>query len=311
MSAWAIALGLLCAFLVARHVYIAGELRAIIRTAEDIRQGNLNRRFHVHTSHRLLQQLGGALNGLVDQFQRMTERTLYLEEARKRMIANMSHDLRTPLTSLLGYVEALQRDGNLTAEEAAQYLDIIAAKGRRMAELVEEFFELAKLEAEDEPIQLQRINLCEQVREAVLSFYHQFMQAGITPDLKIPEKPLYVKGDSNSIERIMNNLLANALRYGKDGGVIGVAVREEADRVRVDVWDRGRGIAEKDLPFIFDRLYTGETSRNAMLQGTGLGLTIAKKLVERQQGEIAVSSVPDEKTTFSFWLRKWMDVRNS
>ncbi|MDI3329075.1 MAG: HAMP domain-containing sensor histidine kinase [Alicyclobacillaceae bacterium] len=306
MSAWAIALGFLCAFLVARHVTIAGELRAIIRTAEDIRQGNLNRRFHVHTSHRLLQQLGGALNGLVDQFQRMSERTLYLEEARKRMISNMSHDLRTPLTSLLGYVEALQRDGNLTAEEAAQYLDIIAAKGRRMAELVEEFFELAKLEAEDEPIQLQKINLCEQVREAVLSFYHQFMQAGITPDLQIPEEPLYVRGDSNSIERIMNNLLANALRYGKDGGVIGVAVREEADRVRVDVWDRGRGIAEKDLPFIFDRLYTGEASRNAMLQGTGLGLTIAKKLVERQQGEIAVSSVPDEKTTFSFWLRKWM-----
>ncbi|HZD59784.1 MAG TPA: ATP-binding protein, partial [Anaerolineae bacterium] len=131
-------------------------------------------------------------------------------------------------------------------------------------------------------------------------------QAGITPELQIPDKPLYIWGDPYSVERILENLLSNAIRYGRSGGIIGVGLREGPDKIWIDVWDRGRGIPPYDLPYIFDRLYTAESSRNSALQGSGLGLAITKRLVEKQHGEIFVESTPHEKTTFSFYLNKSM-----
>lgn|GEM_PF-3444088 len=110
--------------------------------------------------------------------------------------------------------------------------------------------------------------------------------------IKIPDAPLYVRGDAAYLRRILNNLLTNALRYGLDGKEIGIGLREDPGLVWVDVWDRGKGILAQDLPHIFERLYTGEASRNTSLRGTGLGLTIAKNLVEKQGGRITVTSTP-------------------
>lgn len=295
---------LLLLVFVFRYAQLRKNVRTLNRIVDEIRLGNLNQRFRIHAHDRSLHELSGSLNKLIDQLQQTVERERFLEEARRKMISNVSHDLRTPLTSLLGYIEALQQDGTLTAEERADYLDIVARKGKKMTELFQEFFELSKLESDDAVVQVQKVNMTEKVQEVIISFYHQFTGAGITPDLQIPERPLYVFGDPSLIERILSNLLSNALRYGHDGGVIGVTVREELDRVFVEVWDRGKGISAADLPHIFERLYTGEASRNATLQGTGLGLTITKKLVEKQRGEIFVTSTPGERTVFSFYLAK-------
>lgn len=290
--------------LMLRYFHVLRELKGIVRTSKEIQAGNLNLRYRLHTSQKDMEELGGTLNRLMDYFQEALERTRFLEDERKRMIADISHDLRTPLTSLLGYLEALEHDETLTIEERAAFLRIAADKGNTLLSLLQDFFELARLEAEDSVPDAQRINFTEIAHETILSFYHDFVQAGITPAVGIPEAPLYVRGDAACLRRILNNLLSNALRYGRDGREVGISLREAPDLVWMDIWDRGKGIPAQDLPRIFERLYTGEASRNNSLRGTGLGLTIVKNLVEKQGGRITATSTPNEKTVFSFCLPK-------
>lgn len=291
-------------FLLLRHIHLLHELKKITRITREIQTGNLNQRYRLPVAQKDLEDLGGELNRLVDYFQNAFERTKFLEEERKRMIANISHDLRTPLTSLLGYMEALQHDETLTVEERENFLRIAAKKGNDLLSLLKDFFELARLEADDSVPELRRVNLTEIVPEVLVGFYPDFVQAGIAPVVEIPDAPLYVRGDAAYLRRILNNLLSNALRYGLDGKEIGIGIREEPGLVWVDVWDRGKGILTQDLHRVFERLYTGEVSRNTSLRGTGLGLTIAKNLVEKQGGRITVISKPNEKTVFSFCLAK-------
>jgi signal transduction histidine kinase len=251
-----------------------------------------------------MENLGGELNRLIDYFQNGFERISFLEEERKRMIANISHDLRTPLTSLLGYMEALKHDSALTTKEKEDFLRITSEKGNALLVLLQDFFELAKLEADDFELNLQQLHLGEIVPEVLFDFYPDFMKAAITPQIKIPDAPVYAKADIICLRRILSNLISNALRYGQDGKEIGITLREEEKLVWIDVWDKGKGISSQDIHHIFDRLYTGEASRNASLQGTGLGLTITKNLVEKQGGQITVTSKANEKTIFSFSLPK-------
>lgn len=300
----AIGLLLACAYLLVRQRRLIRELGKIRRTTEEIRAGNLNLRYRLPAPRKPVEDLSGELNRLIDYFQQSTERLLVLEDERKRMIASLSHDLRTPLTSLLGYIEALRSDSTLTAEERTEFLRIAADKGGALLERLQSFFELARLEADDAPSELRRMNLIDIVQEVLLGFYPDFQKAGIEPSVRLPDAPLHVRADGGGLRRILENLLSNALRYGRDGGEIGVAVREEGDFARVDVWDRGRGIPPADLPRVFERFYTGEDSRNASLRGTGLGLAIVRNLVEKQGGQIAASSRPGEKTVFSFSLHK-------
>ncbi|WP_028778009.1 sensor histidine kinase [Shimazuella kribbensis] len=298
-----IILVLLC-LLLFRHFQLICEIKKITQITKGIQTGNLNLRYRLRTSQKDIEDLGGELNRLVDYFQNGFERIAFLEEERKRMIANISHDLRTPLTSLLGYMEALKHDATLTVEEREDFLRITSEKGNSLLVLLQDFFELAKLEADDFELNLGKVDLVEIVPEVLLGFYPDFVKAEIIPVIKIPDAPLYVKGDQVCLRRILNNLLSNALCYGQDGKEIGIALREEESLVWVDVWDRGKGILAKDISHIFERLYTGEASRNTSLQGTGLGLTITKNLVEKQGGRITVTSTPNEKTVFSFCLSK-------
>ena len=150
----------------------------------------------------------------------------------------------------------------------------------------------------------EKLDVGEKVVEVLASFYHEFEKAGITPSIEVPASPVYVYADASSTERILTNLLSNSLRYGADGGRIGVKVHEVAGKVWVEIWDNGKGISNEDMAHIFERLYTGETSRNICLQGSGLGLAITKMLVEKQNGEIFAESKPYERTAFSFYLQK-------
>lgn len=288
--------------LLLRYYHLLYQLQKMTRVTREIRTGNLNLRYRLPAPQKDLEILGGELNRMADYFQNALERTRFLEEERKRMIANISHDLRTPLTSLLGYLEALQNDETLTMEEKENFLRIAGKKGNDLLSLLQDFFEMTRLEADDSVPELRKVNLTEIVPEVLVGFYPDFVQAEITPVVNMPDAPLYVLGDAAYLRRILNNLLSNALRYGRDGKEIGIGLREMPDMVWVDVWDRGKGIPAQDLPHVFERLYTGEASRNPSLRGTGLGLTIVKNLVEKQGGRVTVTSRPGGKTIFSFCL---------
>jgi len=267
-----------------------------------ISRGDFNRRIHMGLSYQVLKELGSELNVLMDRFQTMLEEKQKLEISHKQLIANISHDIRTPLTSLLGYIEVLQETTGISQEERERYLSVIQSKGQYLYRMIQEFFELSKLEADDTIIKAEKNDIVEIIKEVLASFYQDFMTNGVTPTINLPEEPVYVFGDGTSIERILGNLISNSIKYGVDGGIVGVTLRKEKSKVWVDIWDKGQGIPDNEIKFIFDRLYTAEASRNEKLRGSGLGLAIARQLVEKQKGEIVVSSIPGQKTIFSFCL---------
>jgi len=271
----------------------------------EIRNSGFSRRINIGSRYKALEEMSTELNVLLDKFQSTLEEKQMLELSHKQLIANISHDIRTPLTSLLGFIEVLQKSENISLEEQKDYLNIIHSKGQSLYNMIHDFFELSKLESEDTVIILKKIDLVDTIKEVIASFYQDFVLNKMTPEINLFEEPVYVWGNDASIERVLHNLISNALKYGRDGGIIGVSIRIEINKVWVDIWDKGNGISEKDLPFLFNRLYTAEVSRNDKLRGTGLGLAIVKQLVEKQNGEISVSSIPNQKTMFSFCLIKF------
>ncbi len=277
-------------------------IRYITAVLTEIHKYGFGRRVHIGMQYKNLGEISAEINMLLDRFQAAMEEKQTLELSHRQLISNISHDIRTPLTSLLGFVEVLQGNQDISLQEQKEYLDIIHSKGQSLYKLIQEFFELSKLESEDAEIKLEKLDLIDIVKEVIASFYQDFVINGVTPEIQLPEDKIYVRGNRAGIERILQNLLSNALKYGSSGGVIGILIREDADRKWVDIWDNGQGIPEKDIPFIFNRLYTAEPSRNEKMRGSGLGLAISKQLAEKQSGGITISSTPGERTTFSFYL---------
>lgn len=288
-------------FLIIKLNLIMECLSEINVVLDDIIQGNKSRVCHIHGNSKTVQRLGQCINLLVLDYQSHIEKQKRNEILTKQLISDISHDIRTPLTSILGYIDVLHSHKSLTEENKNHYIDIISLKGQTLHKYIDELFEYVKLEADDTVIRLSRQNLSEIVRKLLCYMYQDFTKENLTPVIEIPEEDLYVLGDSTSIQRILQNLISNALCYGNSGNCIGVAMREESDKVWVDVWDKGRGIGQEEIEFVFSRLFR---SRNSCSGGSGFGLSIAKRLVQKMNGEIYVSSIPDEKTTFSFFLRK-------
>ena len=172
-------------------------------------------------------------------------------------------------------------------------------------ELIDQFFTLAKLEAGDRKIEMEKINISELCRENVLGFYDLLVKRDFEVEISIPEQAVLVAGDRDAIGRIINNLLSNAIRYGSDGKYLGFFLREEQGDIYIDVADHGKGIEKQFAASVFERLYTMEDSRSRSIQGNGLGLTIARNLANQMGGDVTLESQPGVQTVFTVRLRRW------
>ncbi|MCA0756716.1 sensor histidine kinase [Paenibacillus sp. N4] len=253
----------------------------------------------VPTGQDAIRQLLIQINRLLDYNQKVIADYAKSKDSQRKMISNMSHDLKTPLTVILGYTEKLSQEKALTRQEEKQVILRLNDKVNSLIALLNQFFDLVKIESEDYEIPLSKISLNEVCRQCVLEFYDLLVSKDLRVELEIPERPLYILGNEHVLHRILNNFISNSIRYGSDGGVFGLTVREEGEFVAVDVWDRGKGIAEVHQGRVFDRLYTLDDARNPQFQGSGLGLSISKRLTEEMRGTIRLSSTPFEKTTFT------------
>ncbi len=254
----------------------------------------------VFTDSRAMQELCAQINRLLDRRQRMLADYRRSEISSKKMLSNISHDIRTPLTVILGYLEIIRLNGG----EQRELIDKVEARAKAVSDLVEQFFTLAKLEAGDMEIALSKTELCELCREVVLDFYEILSGKDYEVEVEIPEKTVYVQGNRDAIRRILNNLISNSLRYGSEGRYLGIFLHEDEKQVYIDVTDRGRGIEKDFAEHIFDRLFTMEDSRNRDIQGNGLGLTIARSLARQMGGDVTLLSKPWQKTSFTVALKR-------
>ncbi|MFJ8514892.1 sensor histidine kinase [Lysinibacillus xylanilyticus] len=277
--------------------YMHQKLQAIINEQS-------SEKILVSTANQELQQLLIAMNALLDHNQRVLATHRKMESSMKKMLANISHDLKTPLTVVLGYTEMLQLKQSLSEEEQRRLLKGVHSKSLEVLKIIHTFFDLAKLEAGDTDYPMTKINVNEICRKNILSFYDMVTSMGLEIDIAIPEMSVYAFGNEEALDRVLNNLLSNAVAYGAAGNIIGLTVRNDDTNIFIDVWDRGKGIDEYHIDNVFERMYTLEDSRNKSFQGSGLGLTITKRLVELMGGSIQLSSIPYEKTIFTVSLKR-------
>ncbi len=259
----------------------------------------------VFTENRELMELAAQMNCLLENHQKMKADSRRAQAASKKMLANISHDLKTPMTVILGYLEIMQLDGAVTDE----MLKKIQQKAQNVMELMNHFFTLAKLESGDLELELSQVDAAEICREGILDFYEILIGSGFQVEIDLPETAVYVWGDREAIQRILSNLISNAVRYGKDGKYLKVALRSDGKYVYLDVADKGKGIEKSFADSVFDRLFTMEDSRSRDIQGNGLGLTIAKNLAVQQGGDLTLESTPWVKTVFTVRLQEIKQIK--
>lgn len=250
---------------------------------------------------RLGRTFGAMGQRIIDQIQALTDK----DTLRREMVAQVSHDLRTPLASLHGYLETLRmKEGRLQAAERAEFLDIALRHSERLRRLVEDLFELAKLEAMDTRPSIEAVSLAELAQDVVQKFHLAARAKGVRLELDGTGDLPFVKADVGLIERVLENLIDNAIRHTPEAGGISVSTRVQGRTVTVRVSDTGRGIPPEDLPLVFDRFFQGSAGGRG--EGhAGLGLAIAKRIIELHDSSIRVFSKLGAGTTFSFSLPIW------
>ncbi|TCK18907.1 phospho-acceptor domain-containing protein [Thiogranum longum] len=249
-----------------------------------------------------IESLGESFNRMAECIQEQIEALKKQDSLRRELVANVSHDLRTPLAALHGYIETLQIKAEaFDAETRSSYLHIALQHSRRLTRLVDELFELAKLDASDSPVQTEPFAVAELAQDIIQKFQLQAEQKGVRLSLECDDSLPFVDGDIALIDRVLVNLISNALRHTPEGGRITVSLRQEDSAVRIQVEDTGSGIPEEDIPKIFERFYRGD---NAARSGhhAGLGLAIARHIVRLHGGVIRVSSKPGQGARFEFSL---------
>lgn len=226
------------------------------------------------------------------------------DNLRRELVANVSHDLRTPIASLHGYLETLLlKESQLSQQQRRQYLEIALRHSAHLARLVAELFELAKLDAEDISLHREPCAIGELVQDVLLKFQLGAREADIDLQGNIPQELPLVLADIGLIERVLDNLIDNALRYTSAGGAVKVSLSARGTQVDVRISDTGCGIAAEEIPRLFDRFYRGQSSSNDSADsGAGLGLAIAKRILDLHGTSIEIESERGVGTTFGFSL---------
>ena len=225
------------------------------------------------------------------------------EKQKNDLITNVAHDLRTPLTTIVGYLELIKNNQQLTKEEIQKYSSVAYEKSKRLQSMMDDLVEFTSLDQANVKIHMATINITELILQIVDEFYPTFQEHHITPEVKISQNNLFINGDGQLIARVFDNLLSNAVKYGQDGKKIKIEVINDEETVTIKIMNYGNPIDSADLPYIFDKFYRSDASRSSSTGGTGLGLAIAKNIIQIHNGEILATSHQD-KTTFIVILHR-------
>lgn len=225
------------------------------------------------------------------------------DRLRRELVTNVSHDLRTPLASMQGYIETLLiKNNKLDEETRLSYLRIARKHAVRLGSLVQDLFELAKLDSNRLTPEFETFPLAELIQDVMHEFELDAQEKNVKLELELPGSPVTVYADIGLIQRVMENLVSNALRFTPSGGTITIGTHQASDRIDVSVADTGPGICKEDIPRIFDRFFRVEHGKESNATSTGLGLAIAKRILELHGSQISVTSQLSEGTRFQFDL---------
>lgn len=282
---------------------ITRRFRSITKQVKEFELGRLDRRIET-TSQDELGRLAHAVNQMADTIQAQMAGLRERDDLRREFIANISHDLRSPLTSIQGYVEtAIMKNEALSAEERLEYLQIILEDTARLGGLISQLLELSKLDAAQARVELEPFSPCELVQDVVINFKPHAQRLGLELTTSLSNDLPMVYADIGMIERVLSNLVENALRYTPVGGRVQVDGTLVNGSVRLDVSDTGTGIPADEIPHLTERFYKGRHVDSRLSGGTGLGLAIVDRILKLHRSSLEINSKLGKGTTVSFYIR--------
>ncbi len=274
------------------------RIESLDQAAKKIADGNLSVRVPIEGRDELA-ELAKTFNEMASQLQEMAEKRRELENLRKELIAWIGHDLQTPLTSVSAIIEALA-DGMVEDRETEQrYFDTAKKNISSLSHLIDDMFQMAQIDAGGLELNIDSVSILDLISDSLESFNELARQKGIKLQGSVVPGLGEVQIDARRINRVLNNLIDNAIRHTPQNGQVEVRADKSDHKIIVDVIDSGEGIPPEEIPYIFDLFYRGETSQRSSAKGTGLGLAISKGIIDAHGGEIKVSSQPGE-TRFTF-----------
>ena len=291
-SLWIILGALVILYLFCERV--AGPLREMSVVAGRFAKGKFDRRVTV-VGHDEIANLGTAFN-------RMAESLEHLETMRNSFISNVSHDLRTPMTTVLGFIEGIN-SGAIPEEKRDYYLGVIAEEVRRLSRLVTELLDLSRLQSGTRKFNFTSFDICEMARLILIANEQRIDDRRLDVSFACSDESIVVRGDRDAIHQVLYNLCDNAIKFAREGGAFSITIAPAGKRkISVTVYNEGEGIPEADLPFVFERFYKSDKSRGKDRTGAGLGLHIAKTIMEAHGEELTLESVEGESCALTFTL---------
>lgn len=241
---------------------------------------------------------------LATAFNSMADSLANLEYMRSSFLANVAHDLRTPMTSISGFIDGIL-SGAIPQEQQNYYLGVIGQEIRRLSRLVSNLLDISRMEAGNRKFEKNPFDICETARIILLTFEAKIDAKKLNVEFDAPDDRLYVYSDKDAVYQVLYNLCDNAVKFSKDGGIYRITIKDVGEKVSVSVFDEGIGISKEDLPNVFDRFYKSDKSRGLDRTGVGLGLYIVKTIMDNLGEQITVDSVQGEYCNFTLTLTKY------
>ena len=289
-SLWVLLAAIIAVYVISQR--ISEPIKSIGKAAKSFALGDFSVRVDV-TSRDEVGQLAVAFNNMAASLAKT-------DELRSAFVANVSHDLRTPMTVISGYVDGIL-DGTIPEEKRDYYLGIISGEVRRLSRLVNSLLEISRMQSGDRKLTMTNFNITEKARQVLLSFEQKIDEKHFEIDFNSPED-IFVNADTDAIHQVLYNLCDNAVKFTPEGGTIRFTIEKRDKKAFIAIRNSGDGIPEEELPYVFERFYKSDRSRGLDKTGTGLGLYISKTNVNMHGEELTVQSVYGEFCEFSFTL---------
>lgn len=272
-------------------IFLVRPINKLTKATKRIASGDFNVRLNIKQT--------GELGTLARSFEDMTHGLQQLEQMRREFVANVSHEVQSPLTSISGYALALKQ-ANVAEQDRDRYLEIIIAEAKRMSKMTDGLLKLSQLESQTQQLRMTTFKLDEQIRRVIVAIQPQWSARHIHFDMNLKETG--ITGDYDLLHQVWTNIIGNSIKFSKDDGVIAVRMKRDAKNVTVCISDKGIGIYPEDQERIFERFFKADRSHSRKQGGSGMGLAIVKQIVALHQGSISVDSVPGQGTTMTVAL---------
>ena len=288
---WVTLVALIATYLISER--ITRPLKHISRAASAFASGNFSVRVPVSGKDEIA-ELCATFNNMADSLSKQ-------EDLRNTFLANVSHDLRTPMTTIAGFIDGIL-DGAIPPEKQSYYLSLIAGEVRRLSKLVGSLLDISRLQAGERKYNRTAFDICEKARQILISFEKSIEDKNLNVEFVCDRDNMDVYADADAIHQVLYNLCDNAVKFARERGDLRISITSQNKKVLVSIYNSGEGIPREDLPYVFERFYKSDRSRGLDKSGTGLGLFIAKTIITQHGEEITVKSEQQQFCEFAFTL---------